>query len=48
MMKTLITATAAVLAFGLLGTGIAQEGHPLKGSWIGEWAGNATTATTSC
>jgi hypothetical protein len=20
--------------------GAAQEGHPLKGSWIGEWAGN--------
>jgi len=20
----------------------AQEGHPLKGSWIGEWAGNET------
>jgi hypothetical protein len=33
-------AAAAVLAFGLLGTGIAQEGHPLKGSWLGEWAGN--------
>jgi hypothetical protein len=31
---------AAVLAFVLLGTGTAQEGHPLKGSWLGEWAGN--------
>jgi len=39
-MKNLITTAAAVLAFGLLGTGIAQEGHPLKGSWLGEWAGN--------
>jgi hypothetical protein len=32
---------AAVAAIGLLGTGVAQEGHPLKGSWLGEWAGNA-------
>jgi hypothetical protein len=22
--------------------GLAQEGHPLKGSWIGEWAGNSS------
>ena len=21
---------------------VAQEGHPLKGSWIGSWAGNKT------
>jgi hypothetical protein len=28
------------LAVGLLGTTAAQEGHPLKGSWLGEWAGN--------
>lgn len=42
-MKRLITMTAAtVVALGLLGTGNAQEGHPLKGSWLGEWAGNAT------
>ncbi len=20
----------------------AQEGHPLKGSWLGTWAGNST------
>lgn len=24
----------------LAGTAAAQEGHPLKGSWIGEWSGN--------
>lgn len=24
------------------GTAMAQEGHPLKGSWIGEWTGNET------
>jgi hypothetical protein len=39
-MKKLMTTAAAVLAFGLLGTSTAQEGHPLKGSWLGEWAGN--------
>ena len=39
-MKRWITAAAAVLALGLLGTTSAQEGHPLKGSWLGEWAGN--------
>jgi hypothetical protein len=40
MMKKLLTTAAAVLAFGLLGTSAAQEGHPLKGSWLGEWTGN--------
>ena len=39
-MKRLMMTAAAVLAFGLFGTGTAQEGHPLKGSWLGEWAGN--------
>jgi hypothetical protein len=39
-MKKLMMTAAAVLAFGLFGTGTAQEGHPLKGSWLGEWAGN--------
>ncbi len=42
MTKRLTAALAAAcLAFGLLGTGAAQEGHPLKGSWLGEWAGNS-------
>jgi hypothetical protein len=39
-MKRLMTA-AAVLAFCVLGASGAQEGHPLKGSWLGEWAGNS-------
>jgi hypothetical protein len=34
------TVAAAYLAFGVLGTTVAQEGHPLKGSWLGEWSGN--------
>jgi hypothetical protein len=41
MMKKLITTAAALLALGLLETGTAQEGHPLKGSWLGEWTGNS-------
>ena len=39
-MKKLMTTAAAVFALALLGHGSAQEGHPLKGSWLGEWAGN--------
>jgi hypothetical protein len=31
-----------VLTAGLFSTTIAQEGHPIKGSWIGEWEGNAS------
>ena len=31
----------SALALGLLSTVSAQEGHPVKGSWIGEWEGNA-------
>jgi hypothetical protein len=41
MMKRLITTAVAVLALGLLGASSAQEGHPLKGSWLGEWSGNS-------
>jgi len=39
--RLIAAAAAALLAVGLLGTTAAQEGHPLKGSWLGEWAGNA-------
>lgn len=31
-----------LLALALAAPGQAQEGHPLKGSWIGEWQGNET------
>ena len=34
----LIAATALVVCTGMNAN--AQEGHPLKGSWIGEWKGN--------
>jgi hypothetical protein len=39
-MKTFVVAltlSAVCLAGGRV---VAQEGHPLKGSWIGTWAGN--------
>jgi hypothetical protein len=35
----IITVLALVLAGGA--AGVAQEGHPLKGSWLGTWAGNS-------
>ena len=42
----LVSGTSRVLAVALVaalaGTGaLAQEGHPLKGSWLGTWASNA-------
>jgi hypothetical protein len=40
-MNKLITMAVAILALGLLGAVAGQEGHPLKGSWLGEWQGNA-------
>lgn len=40
-MKRLMTmAAAAVLALAFMVPSSAQEGHPLKGSWLGEWKGN--------
>jgi hypothetical protein len=41
-MTKLLTMLTAALVLGLSATGVAQEGHPLKGSWLGEWKGNAT------
>ena len=32
----------ALLLLGAAGTANAQEGHPLKGSWIGTWESNET------
>ena len=40
-MRSRLISTAIVL-IALALPGQAQEGHPLKGSWIGEWAGNET------
>ena len=41
-MKSINVKTALLAAMlSLTLTASAQEGHPLKGSWIGEWKGNA-------
>jgi hypothetical protein len=39
-MKRLVFAVLAVCLVSL--PAFAQEGHPLKGSWLGTWAGNKT------
>jgi hypothetical protein len=39
-MKRLLAACGAALALIVAMAAYAQEGHPLKGSWLGEWAGN--------
>lgn len=42
-MRTRTFSLAGILfALALAAPGQAQEGHPLKGSWIGEWQGNET------
>jgi hypothetical protein len=41
-MTRLLTTLAASLVLALSVIAVAQEGHPLKGSWLGEWKGNAT------
>lgn len=33
-------ALAALAAGGLMAPAVAQEGHPVKGSWLGTWEGN--------
>ena len=40
-MRRWVQALAAVVILASAGTALAQEGHPLKGSWIGTWAGNS-------
>jgi len=40
-MTKLLTMLTASLVLGLSAIAVAQEGHPLKGSWLGEWKGNA-------
>lgn len=42
MRATTISLAGFLLALVLAAPGLAQEGHPLKGSWIGEWKGNQT------
>jgi len=40
-MKSIIKSGLIAAALCLSMGSSAQEGHPLKGSWIGEWKGNA-------
>lgn len=40
MPKSLIRLTFVLLALALALPIVAQEGYPLKGSWIGEWESN--------
>lgn len=40
-MTKLLTMLTASLVLGFSAIAVAQEGHPLKGSWLGEWKGNA-------
>ena len=40
-MTKLLAMLTASLVLGLSAIAVAQEGHPLKGSWLGEWKGNA-------
>ena len=43
MDKGLIKGISVVFGLSLMvSSAMAQEGHPLKGSWIGEWSGNTT------
>jgi hypothetical protein len=37
-----LSLTGILVALALAAPGQAQEGHPLNGSWIGEWTGNET------
>jgi hypothetical protein len=39
-MKRLFVAAAAIVGLAVIAASGAQEGHPLKGSWLGEWKGN--------
>ena len=39
-MRRKFIGVALLVASLVLGVGVAQEGHPLKGSWLGEWTGN--------
>jgi hypothetical protein len=38
--RSMIRTSLVLLAMALVVPVIAQEGHPLKGSWIGVWDGN--------
>ena len=41
-MRSLVLVVALVVAAFVAPPAVAQEGHPLKGSWLGTWSGNTT------
>lgn len=41
MQRRALIITVLALVLGGAASGVAQEGHPLKGSWLGTWAGNS-------
>jgi len=42
MRSSIVLVALAVSALAGSSPAAAQEGHPLKGSWLGTWAGNTT------
>ena len=40
--RAAVALCAAILATAPWPSTLGQEGHPLKGSWLGTWAGNET------
>jgi len=44
-MRARLVGLIAVFAVAMAATAFAQFGHPLKGTWIGEWGPNKDTQT---
>lgn len=43
LIRGLAISMGIFMGLAMLSTNVmSQEGHPLKGSWIGEWSGNTT------
>src|SRR5438094_3818838 len=42
MWKRMFRAACGLACLGIVVSGIAQEGHPLTGTWSGDWGPNAT------
>jgi hypothetical protein len=43
MRKQLVGVTGVLACLAVAATALAQYGHPLKGTWSGDWGPNATT-----
>ena len=45
-MRVMRLVVACLMVFGVIaGAALAQEGHPIKGSWLGDYGPNKTTRT---